>query len=177
MRISAVEDQALRCLSQIARNDGTRTTISRVAESEGLSEENAAKILARLRDAGLIKSYRGKDGGYVLLRPAAEISIAEVLGAIGGPLFEVERCQGSDSRTDGCVHQEECGIRPVWLTLSQVVQDFLSSITLADLLPAENDVRSQVEGIAAALERPSSFGCSRVQPIQIGTPGGTGERR
>ncbi len=164
MKISTLEDQSLRCLSQLARHPGGRLTIGAIAGAEGLTEESAAKVLARLRGAGLVKSFRGKDGGYELARPAERISAADVLGDIGGRLFELERCHGSAS-AESCVHHDDCGIRPVWLTLGQVVHSFLSSITLADLVDSERAVCRRLEDVVESLEIPGAPGVLPLQPL------------
>ncbi|RMG46024.1 MAG: Rrf2 family transcriptional regulator [Acidobacteria bacterium] len=149
MRISVLEDNALRCLSLLART-GTKLTIGQIAESEGLTDETAAKILARLREAGLVRSFRGKEGGYVLADAPERISLAQALAGLGRPMFELERCHG-DEETDACVHTGGCGIRPVWMTLGQLVQDYLSKITLADLVHPEAQVTEHVDAVAAAV--------------------------
>ncbi len=164
MKISPIEDYSLRCLSHLARSSGRRVTIAAVAEAEGLSEENAAKVLARLRDAGLVTSFRGKDGGYVLSRPAEEISIATVLGDLRGRLFELDRCRGG-SVEQGCVHVDDCGIRPVWLTLGEVVHAFLSSVSLADLVQPERAVCARLDDIVAALPLPDGVEVTAPRPI------------
>ncbi len=147
MKISAVEDTSLRCLRHLAR-EGERTTIGRIAAAEGLTVENTAKILAGLRQGGLILSYRGKDGGYALARPAEEITVAEVLRAIGGPLFQVERCKGPQT-DECCVHDSDCGIRPLWTRLDELVQAFFSAITLADLAHPETRVTEVMAAVGA----------------------------
>jgi Rrf2 family protein len=139
MKFSMVEDYSLRCLSLLARFPGQRLTIGRIAESEGLSDENTAKILARLRDAGLVDSYRGKEGGYALSRPASQISVADVLGGVGGAFFELDLCRGVDE-SPACVHESECAIRSVWSTLGDVIREFLGRVSLADLMKPENAV-------------------------------------
>lgn len=151
MKVTAQEEYAIRCLSQLARRDG-KTTISQVAEAVGLSDENTAKIMGRLRQIGLVNSIRGKEGGYVLARPASGISVAEVLEGMSGALFELERCSGANEG-QGCVYHGDCGLRPVWLTLGGIVHEFLSSITLADVLASETNVNAQVTQLAAELER------------------------
>lgn len=140
MKFSPVEDYSLRCLTLLARHAPHRLTIGRIAESEGLSDENTAKIMARLRDAGLVDSHRGKDGGYTLPRPAHAISVADVLDGIGGEFFEQEHCRG-DETTAACVHQLDCGIRSVWTTLGELIRQFLRQVTLADLSQDELAVR------------------------------------
>jgi Rrf2 family protein len=151
MKITAQEEYAIRCLGQLARSDG-KTTISRIADEVGLSDENTAKIMARLRQLGLVQSIRGKEGGYVLARPADQISVAEVIEGMSGGVFELERCAAA-REGKGCVYQRDCGIRPVWLTLGGLVHDFLGAITLAAILSNEGFVNQRVAQLAASLDQ------------------------
>lgn len=150
MKITAQEEYAIRCLGQLARTDG-KATISKIAEEVGLSDENTAKIMARLRLLGLVHSIRGKEGGYVLSRPADKISVAEVLEGMSGGVFELERCITA-REGKGCVYHHDCGIRPVWLTLGGLVHDFLSSVTLAGVLASEGFVNEQLAQVAAGMD-------------------------
>lgn len=152
MKISTLEDHCLRCLSRLARARG-RVTIGAIAEAEGLSVENTAKVLARLREAGLIESFRGKEGGYELARPAEEIAIADVLRAVGGELFESERCTGS-GELDPCVHELSCDIRPIWTVLSELVNGVLSAITLADLVDEQGAAFAKLQRFRQVLAIP-----------------------
>ncbi|MDQ7006251.1 MAG: Rrf2 family transcriptional regulator [Acidobacteriota bacterium] len=147
MKISTLEEYAVRCLSQLARAEG-KLTIGAIAELEGLSEENTAKVMARLRSMGLARSLRGKDGGYLLARPAEQISLAEVLEGVAGELFQLERCHGDRGDRAGCVHHAECSLRPMWARLEQVVHDFLSALTIADLLREESAMRNVVRALS-----------------------------
>ncbi len=153
MKISTLEEYAVRCLSQLARAEG-KLTIGAIAELEGLSEENTAKVMARLRAIGLARSLRGKDGGYLLARPPEQISLAEVLEGVAGELFQLERCHGDHGSRSGCVHHAECSLRPMWARLEQVVHDFLSALTIADLLREESAMRTVVSALS---HRPSAL--------------------
>lgn len=155
MKVTSQEEYAIRCLGQLARADG-KVTINQIAASVGLSDENTAKIMGRLRQLGLVRSIRGKEGGYVLARTPAQISVAEVIEGISGGLFELERCS-AENEGHGCVYHGDCGIRPVWVTLGGIVHEFLASISLADLLVTESDVHSHMTQLAARLDR-SRFG-------------------
>lgn len=169
MRVSPLEDHCLRCLARIARAEG-RVTIPRIAEAEGLSVENTAKVLAKLREVGLIESFRGKDGGYVLARPAAQISISDVLQAIGGELFEYERCSGADAG-EPCVHAGDCTIRPIWLLLGELMHGFLNAITLADLVDDEPAVQAKLRSVRDALRLPEAMrraSAARAEPLLLG---------
>ncbi len=151
MKVTSQEEYAIRCLGQLARAEG-KTTISQIAVAVGLSDENTAKIMSRLRQLGLVRSIRGKEGGYVLARGADEISVAEVIEGISGGVFELERCSGGDAG-QGCVYHGDCGIRPVWLTLGGIVHEFLASISLADVLATEVTVNAHMVSLAAGLDR------------------------
>src|SRR5437016_10167392 len=89
MKITAQEEYGLRCLLRLARAaDGQSLTIPEIAAVEGLSGAYVAKILAVLRQAGLIESVRGRAGGYRLAKAPAEIGLGTVIMSIGDPLYE-----------------------------------------------------------------------------------------
>src|SRR5262245_24257105 len=88
MKITAQEEYGLRCLLHLGRvAEGQSLTIPDVAAAEGLSQPYVAKLLAVMRQGGLIESVRGRAGGYRLARPAVEISLGAVLRVLGEPLF------------------------------------------------------------------------------------------
>jgi Rrf2 family protein len=145
MKITSQEEYGLRCLLQLATAaDGHSLTIPDVAVAEGLSAPYVAKLLAVLRQAGLIDSVRGRSGGYRLARPAAEILLGAVMKALGEPLFDdpgyCERHAGTE--TEGtCVHHgNSCTLRALWGTLEQWMRHTLNQITLADLLHGEHRI-------------------------------------
>lgn len=150
MKISTLEEYSIRCLGQLTRAPG-KMTIAQIADAEGLTEENTAKVMARLRTHGLVRSIRGKDGGYLLARPAEEISVAEVIDSVTGSLVEWERCHGTHTG-DGCIHREDCGLRPVWNNLGRLVDSFLRGITLADLVDSEKAVARRIREVRARVQ-------------------------
>jgi Rrf2 family protein len=138
MKITAQEEYGLRCLLRLAAvTDGHALTIPEVAAAEGMSSPYVAKLLAVLRQAGLIESARGRAGGYRLARPASEIGLGSVLQALGEPLYDdpgyCERHKGTETE-DGCVHLSGCALRGLWQTLGYWMNQVLDQITLADLL-------------------------------------------
>jgi Rrf2 family protein len=162
MKITAQEEFGLRCLLRLAQvTDGQSLTLPDIASGEGLSVPYAAKLLAVLRQAGLIESVRGRSGGYRLARPPEQIALGSLLLTLGEPLFdEPSYCQrhaapGSDS----CVHQEGCTLRALWQTLEHWMRGTLNQITLADLLQSEGRItellRSRLAN--AVLEAPSEL--------------------
>ena len=163
MKISSLEEYGIRCLSQLARSQ-RKLTIGEIAAAEGLSLENAAKILARLRAIGLVTSLRGKEGGYLLAKPPEQIAVSEVIEGMTGAVFEFERCKsGVDGA--GCVHDAGCGLRPVWAHLGGLIHSFLSSVTLADVVArSEAHVDDRVRRIAGDLAGDASFSTGRRLP-------------
>jgi Rrf2 family protein len=161
MKISAQEEYGLRCLLQLARADGQSLSISEIAAAEGLSAPYVAKLLAVLRQQGLIDSERGRTGGYRLSQPPTVIRLGTVLMALGEPLFEEPGyCQRhAGTETDGaCVHLGHCGLRALWQTLEHWMRSTLDRVTLADLLQGEERLaellRARLEEAVAEVPAP-----------------------
>jgi Rrf2 family protein len=162
MKISSQEEYGLRCLLRLARAEGESLTIPEIAAAEGLSVPYVGKLLAVLRQAGLIESVRGRAGGYRFARAAESIGLGSVLMVLGEPLFEdPSYCiRHAGTETDGqCVHLNGCTLRALWHTLEQLIRHTLDQITLADLLQNEHRiielVRARLAG--ASLETPTNL--------------------
>jgi Rrf2 family protein len=141
MKLSSQEEYGLRCLLQLARtSDGASLTIAEMSEREGISAPNVAKIMRILRRAGLVRSTRGKAGGYHLARPAAEIRALDVLAALGGRLFDPGFCDRHAGVEVHCLNTRDCSIRPVLRGLQDAVDQVLGELTLASLLGTESEV-------------------------------------
>ena len=134
MKITAQEEYGLRCLLQLARHEGPEPlTVAHIAEAEGLSVPYVGKLLAALRQSGLVDSVRGRSGGFVLCRPPQEISASEALRALGGQLFEPEFCEAHHGSNEVCVHLGRCSIRSLWSVVGDLIERVLAQTTLADL--------------------------------------------
>src|SRR3989442_11031597 len=90
MRLSAQEEYGLRCLLQVAREPEGALTTPQLAEREGLGAAHVHKLMRLLRRGGLVKSVRGRNGGYQLPRPAGPISVGAVLPPPRGHPFTTE---------------------------------------------------------------------------------------
>jgi Rrf2 family protein len=158
MKITAQEEYGLRCLLRFARaGKGEPLTLAEIAAGEGLSVPYAAKLLSVLRQAGLIESARGRNGGYRLSSAPAEISLGSVLLALGEPLFDdPDYCQRhAGTETHGtCVHHDGCTLRELWHSLDRYVRDALGRITLADLLRGEGQITELVRSRMAKATAP-----------------------
>jgi len=140
-----MEEYGLRCMLQLAlAQTDEPVSVAMVAENEGLSTEYAGKLLNLLRQAELVDSIRGRNGGFVLARAPEEISLADILRVFSPDLFDVEYCNRFTGPEDNCVHNTSCALRPVWWTLSGMVTRTLESISLMDLMCKESEVQQEL---------------------------------
>jgi Rrf2 family protein len=135
MQLLAQEEYGLRCLLQVAQHRGPDPlSIQAVADREGLSPEYAAKLMRALRQAGLVQSTRGAAGGYRLSRPPEQITVWEVILALGGSLYTDAFCDSHPGQLRDCVHTTSCAIRGLWRSVESAVRGVLDQVTLADLV-------------------------------------------
>ena len=140
MKVTALEEYGLRCVLQLARQQGEAAASAEdIAHKEGMSGAYVQKILLKLCNAGIVRSVRGSHGGYRVARPAEQISMGEVIRALDGA-FVTELCSNFPGNTDQCVHISSCGIRPAWLLIMQQVYAIMDRTTIADLLVQEAQV-------------------------------------
>jgi Rrf2 family protein len=127
MKVSTRGDYAARALLSLALHGSERpTSVKEIAERTGLPQPYLEQILLAVKGAGLVRSKRGVGGGYVLAREPDQITLAEIVAAVDGPLEtplgEHDHCEGH------CVLQE------VWVKLSDETRGYLERFTLADLV-------------------------------------------
>ncbi|CAN5430574.1 Rrf2 family transcriptional regulator [soil metagenome] len=136
MKFSTQEDYGLRCLLQIAGRPLTETalTIPEISRLEGLSQTHVAKLLMILRQGGFVRSSRGQAGGYRMAREAGEITVGEVLEALGGKLYDSDFCERHSGQLDVCTHAVDCGVRSLWQNVQKAVDAVVDRITVADLV-------------------------------------------
>lgn len=116
----------------------TGLSIPQFSEAEGLSKPNVSKLTRILRIEGLINSTKGHVGGYVLARPAANITVNDILKALSGRLFDQEFCINHTGVMKICSNSTDCSIRSLW-TIVQSAVDKPDKITLADLSNGEKE--------------------------------------
>jgi len=112
--------------------------------------EQGYNTLLHIHHRRVVRAERGRRGGYSLARPPREISVGEVLEAVGERLFEGRFCRGPEpSHRRACPHESACGIRPVWQYIESMMMRVLSGTTLADLLGGEASVRRHVGALGS----------------------------
>lgn len=130
MRLSSMADYAVVAMRAAALHcGGDRTNASEIADETGLPLPTVQKLVSRLGSAGLLRSVRGAGGGFRLARPAAAITVADIVEAIEGPISMTQCC---DEDSD-CAIELRCGTRAHWPQVNRAIRGALEQITLADL--------------------------------------------
>jgi Rrf2 family protein len=135
VRISAKADYAVRAATALAADASEDSPLKgeAIATSQRIPLPFLQNIFTELRHHGLVKSKRGSDGGHWLARPADDVTVAEVIRAVEGPLASVR----GESAEDLDYASESEALRRVWLALRSNVRQVLESVTLADLVSGD----------------------------------------
>ena len=145
MKISTKTEYGIRCLLRLAREkEGGSLSISQISKMENVPKHYAHQIVSKLRRAGLVKSIRGTEGGFVLSQPPETITVAQVVSILEGVPFQ-DTCDQFNKRTD-CGHQHgDCSIRPVWEIIGRRLWEALDRINLLQLMNDEKTVGQKLE--------------------------------
>jgi Rrf2 family protein len=144
VRVSAKADYAVRACAELAASPhGDPVRAEDLAAGQGLPVSFLERILGDLRRAGVVASVRGRSGGYRLVRPAEEITLADVFRAVDGPLVTVR-----DERPPSLAYEgAAAGLLDVWVALRASVRDVLDVVTVADVV--RRDLPPTVRALAA----------------------------
>jgi len=131
MRLSSLADYAVVMLSAAARHGaGSRLNATLVAAETGVPLPTAQKLMGRLTASGLLTSARGTGGGFMLARPASEISLADIVEAVEGPIA-MTACV--DEHRHDCGLEQACQVKPQWGVVNDSIRAALGNISLATL--------------------------------------------
>ena len=129
-RLSKITDYGIVLLARLARDTEATTHNARELAAEvDLPAPVVSKILKLLAREGVLESRRGAKGGYALVRQPEDVSVAEMIRVLEGPVA-LTQCSVAPS---SCEHETNCAVREPWQIISGVVEEALSTITLADL--------------------------------------------
>jgi FeS assembly SUF system regulator len=129
LRISKLTDYGTLVLAQLAMNGGGLASAGQVADATHLSQPTVSKLLKALVRAGLVVSERGSRGGYALARPDDEISAAQIIDAIEGPVAITE----CSSPIGHCSLEPTCHVGSAWQGINLSIRRALTQVSLADL--------------------------------------------
>jgi Rrf2 family protein len=152
VRISAKVDYAVRAAVQLAAAEGTGPIKGdEIAGAQDIPINFLENILGLLRNAGLVQSRRGADGGYWLARPADQITIADIVRAIDGPLAAVRGIRPSEIEFP----QPAAPMREVWVAVRASLRAILDQVSLADVARGDlPDVVAEMTATQGAWESP-----------------------
>ncbi|MHA1599664.1 MAG: SUF system Fe-S cluster assembly regulator [Alphaproteobacteria bacterium] len=129
-KLNRLTDYAVVVMSQMAQRLDEVRTAPQIAHETGVPLPTVAKVLNALAHGQLISSRRGAGGGYTLVRPAKEITVAEIIQALEGPIALTACVEGSP---DGCDVESLCPMRGNWNKVNRAIHGALSQVTLADM--------------------------------------------
>ena len=131
MRLSSMADYAVVTMCAAARHCGfSRVSAAGLAEETGVPLPTVQKLVSALTRAGLLRAMRGAGGGIQLARPAAAISLADIVEAIEGPIA-LTACV--ESGRHDCALESNCGVRPHWGVVNRAMRSALEEVKLAQL--------------------------------------------
>jgi Rrf2 family protein len=134
--IKAMVDLAL------AYDEDSLVNLGTLADSQGISEAYLERILATLRNAGLVESVRGAFGGYRLLKAPSNITVGEILNTLEGTT-SIIGCVDSEKKSK-CGNVVFCSARPLWLKLQSRIDEVLNTTTLKDMA---DDYAAQLKSV------------------------------
>ena len=134
LRISRLTDYGTVLLAHLAAHQATVCSAADVAEATGIAPPTVSKLLKLLARAGLVTSTRGASGGYRLSRAPQDITAADVIDALEGPV-SITECSSGD-----CEHEGVCSVGSAWQRINVAIRGALQDVTLNDLVCANSPV-------------------------------------
>jgi Rrf2 family protein len=130
MRISAKADYAVRALAELAAAEGDKPVkAERVATAQQIPLNFLENILGELRHAGIVRSHRGAEGGFRLAKPPSEITVADVIRAVEGPLASVRGAPPEEASYAGAASS----LPLVWIAVRVNLRRVVEQVTIADI--------------------------------------------
>ena len=150
LRISRLTDYGTLVLAHLSGNGETLTSAADVASAVGIAQPTVRKLLKSLAKSGLVISTRGAQGGYRLSRDAADISAADIIDALEGPVHITE-CSADDSH---CDLESVCNVGGAWQRINIAIRRALGDINLHDLQRSKAPVPNfEFAGLPISVER------------------------
>lgn len=134
---------AMRAVFELAKREGRGPVkINEIAEVQAIPQRFLENILNQLKQGGVVESRRGKEGGYLLARPAGEITTTTIIRLIEGPVYAVE-CTSSTGGEERCPLRGDCVFLPLWDRARQALEAVYDATTFADLVRQEQERKEQ----------------------------------
>ena len=150
MRLTTNGRFAVTAMLDLAMSEADKPiTLAGISERQSISLSYLEQLFSRLRRSGLVKSVRGPGGGYRIAKPLTEISVSEIISAVD-ELIDATQCGGQEN----CHDEGRCMTHDLWSSLNVKILDYLSGVSLADLV-ASNEAK------AKGLNKPIAFSAKK----------------
>ena len=145
MKISAREEYACSAVLELALNYDSESPIrvQDIAQRQGIPMKFLFQIMQILKRVDIVRSRRGTEGGYVLTKAPALITVGEVIRAMSGPFVQLS-CLDSGNFADDCGKQNKCEFKPIWAEVDRAIGGVLNNITFEELVRRERSSQRQV---------------------------------
>ena len=143
LRVSKLTDYGSVILAYMANHPEQKFSATRLSQAVYLPSATVIKLLKLLKRSGLVTSFRGKNGGYRLARPAEEISLAQIISVLEGPIALTE----CSVKKNLCQVESHCAIRSSWQRINRVIYNSLSQVTLDTMLETHQENRTEPQPI------------------------------
>lgn len=141
MKLSTKGRYGVKAMVELAINYGDEPiSIKTISERQNISEYYLEQLFSPLRKAKLIKSIRGAQGGYVLNMEPKDISVADIISVLEGPI-EIAGCIEGDT----CDNEDSCATRLLWEKIKTSIDDVMESVTLQDIVDDNNKIKIKNE--------------------------------
>lgn len=137
IRLTNLADYAVVVMTAAAKSGGLRLSAGAVSAMTGLPSPTVAKVMGLLARGDLLASTRGVAGGFALARPAAGITVADIVEAIDGPVALTQCVEHSAA----CALHSGCAVRPHWPLINGAVREALAAVSLAEIAGTSASVR------------------------------------
>lgn len=149
MKLSTKGRYGVKAMVNLAVHYGEEpVSIKSISDSEGISEYYLEQLFGPLRKAGLIKSVRGAQGGYILNKPPQDITVADIIMVLEGPI-EISECIDGTS----CSNEECCATRLLWEKIKKSIDSVLETTTLFDIVEDYNRINKRNNGYPLTLKK------------------------
>jgi Rrf2 family transcriptional regulator, iron-sulfur cluster assembly transcription factor len=156
MRLTTKGRFAVTAMLDLAMSEADKPiTLAGISERQSISLSYLEQLFSRLRRSGLVKSVRGPGGGYRIAKPLTEISVSEIISAVD-ELIDATQCGGQEN----CHDEGRCMTHDLWSSLNVKILDYLSGVSLADLV-ASNEAK------AKGLNKPIAFSAKKDLSAQL----------
>lgn len=148
LKISKLTDYATVIMSYLALEPAGVFSATRIAKEIHIATPTVSKLLKMLSEAGLVKSFRGTEGGYQLALLARDITVADVVFAIEGNLAVTECC----ATESACAIDASCNLKDNWKIINRIIVDALKKVTLRDMTQSLTGHSLTLRGIPIKVE-------------------------